>query len=165
MPLERHRLTLLALVAASLALSGCTGLADVAGTTSAVLSGAATGNPAVAIGVGGVVRGSIAAVSKANARSEARQTHGLITAVAGALEPGQAGTWHESHTFSHDVSGRVEVIRVIHSPLATCKEIAFSIDGDEDQIVPYRGAICSTRGEWRWAMAEPSTSRWSVLRN
>ena len=156
---------LLASLAACLGASGCSSLADIAGTASAVTAGAATGNPAVAIGVGGVVRGSIDATEKYYARVNARHTHELITAVAAPLSPGEAGNWHEPHRFSDDVSGRVEVTRLIESKLATCKELAFTIDGDPDEIVPYHGAICRTTGEWRWAMAEPSTERWSVLRN
>jgi hypothetical protein len=153
------------MVAASTMFAGCSNLADVAGTTSAVVSGAATGNPAVAIGVGGIVRGTINETEKVYARSNARHTHELITAVAAPLSPGEAGNWHEPHRFSDDVSGRVEVTRLIESKLATCKELAFTIDGDPNEIVPYRGAICQTTGEWRWALAEPSTERWSVLRN
>ena len=151
--------------AALLATSGCAGFADVAGTASAVTAGAATGNPAVAIGVGGIVRDTIDATEKYYARVNARRTHELITAVASPLAPGEAGNWHEPHRFSDDVSGRVEVTRLIESKLATCKELAFIIDGDPNEIVPYHGAICRTTGEWRWAMAEPSTQRWSVLRN
>jgi ribosomal protein L32 len=146
-------------------LGGCANLADVGGTVGAVASGAATGNPAIAIGVGGAVRGGIDAAQKSYARANARRTHELITAVAAPLAPGEAGNWHEPHRFSSDVSGRVEVIRMIENKLATCKEVAFIIDGDPDEVVPYRGAICKTIGEWRWAMAEPSTERWSVLRN
>jgi hypothetical protein len=155
----------LALGISSALLGGCANLADIGGTVGAVASGAATGNPAVAIGVGGVVRGSIDAAEKSYARANARRTHALITAVAAPLAPGEAGNWHEPHRFSSDISGRVEVIRLITNQLATCKEVAFIIDGDPDETVPYRGAICKTVGEWRWAMAEPSTERWSVLRN
>ncbi len=161
----RSAATLLVLLATSLLASACSSLADIAGTASAVSAGAVTGNPAIAIGVGGVVRGSIDATEKAYARVNARHTHELITAVAAPLAPGEAGNWHEPHRFSDDVSGRVEVTRLIESKLATCKELAFIIDGDPEEIVPYRGAICRTTGDWRWAMAEPSTERWSVLRN
>ncbi len=165
LPGLRRVLMLAALTGLSLLASACSSLADIAGTASAVTAGAATGNPAVAIGVGGVVRGSIDATEKAYARVNARRTHALITAVAAPLAPGEAGNWHEAHRFSDDVSGRVEVTRLIESKLATCKELAFTIDGDPNEIVPYHGAICRTTGEWRWAMAEPSTERWSVLRN
>lgn len=158
-------IVLLVALAFSLVACGCSSLADIAGTASAVTAGAATGNPAVAIGVGGVVRGSIDATEKAYARVNARHTHELITAVAAPLSPGESGNWHEAFRFSDDVSGRVEVTRLIESKLAVCKELAFTIDGDPQEVVPYRGAICRTTGDWRWAMAEPSTERWSVLRN
>jgi hypothetical protein len=147
-----------------LALSGCTGFADIAGTTGAVASGAVTGNPAIAIGVGGVIKGAVDASQKAYARIAARANHSAIVAVAAKLAPGQSDTWHEPRRFGADASGQIEVLRVIHSPLADCKEIAFTLDGDADTVGPFRAAICTTDGLWRWGLAEPSTERWSILR-
>jgi hypothetical protein len=146
------------------ALSGCAGVADIAGTVGAVASGAATGNPAVAIGVGGAIRGAVDASEKAYARVEARSTHSAIVAVAADLNPGQSDTWHEPRRFGADGSGQIEVMRLIRSPIGTCKEIAFTVDGQPDDVGPYRAAICNTDGLWRWGLAEPSTERWSILR-
>lgn len=146
------------------AVSGCAGFADVAGTVGAVASGAATGNPAIAIGVGGAIRGAVDASEKAYARVLARANHSAIVAVAAGLNPGQSDTWHEPRRFGADASGQIEVMRVISSPIGTCKEIAFTLDGDPDKIGPFRAAICTTDGLWRWGMAEPTTERWSILR-
>lgn len=144
-------------------LSGCTAFSDVASTASAVASGAATGNPAVAIAVGGIVRAAIEASSQAYARSAASETQGVIVGIAGWLEPGDSETWHEVRHLTEDLEGRVEVLRVIDSPLAVCKEIAFTIVQKGIESTPYHAAICNTGEQWRWALAEPAIQRWGTL--
>jgi hypothetical protein len=58
--------------------------------------------------------------------------------------------------------GRLQVVRDIDSPLAACKELAFSVD-DGERHSWYTTDICKQAQQWKWAAAEPAVARWGFL--
>jgi hypothetical protein len=60
----------------------------------------------------------------------------------------------------------VTVSRLIGGTELSCKEIVFSVDATRDGAAVsafYVATICRDGTRWRWATAEPATSRWGSL--
>lgn len=127
-----------------------------------------TKNPAVSAGIGlGVL-----AAAQAGVKAVERNYHGdqqdLIAGIAGELTVGQVSRWQSKHVveLEPDQSGKVTVSRVISATGLSCKEIVFSVDHrkDSDTVSSfYVATICKDSVRWRWATAEPATSRWGNL--
>jgi hypothetical protein len=155
-----------------LVLPGCTSLlsattADVAGVASASISSGVTHNAAVGAGIGlGVAAGASAGLNAVKRRVHATEQD-QIAAAAGPLVPGQVAYWRVVHKLPIEANlhGRVAVFRIINASDFQCKEIVFSVDNDRNQPQGfYTTTICLSGGmRWRWAAAEPATSRWGPL--
>jgi hypothetical protein len=55
---------------------------------------------------------------------------------------------------------------VIATPLATCKEVVFSVEEDGRATLKrawYTTHACRSGERWKWALAEPAVERWGVL--
>jgi hypothetical protein len=148
-----------------LALAGCSTAADLTGLATGGAAGAATANPVVGYAVGIGTRAGVdwVLLYATRVRQHAEQT--AIATVAGGLADGGEADWHISHTIPiGNEGGRVVPLRDIDTPIATCREIAFSIHADppapEDWFIT---TICRDPQGWRWAQAEPAVTRWGFL--
>ncbi|MGZ5225754.1 MAG: hypothetical protein ACXWCS_16460 [Burkholderiales bacterium] len=146
-----------------------TGSADVAGAGGAAIASAVTTNPAVAAGIGlGVQAGG-----RAGAHYAQRQIHGAaqdeIARAAGNLRVGAVGTWRTHHRVPLEKAeyGRLTVSRVISGGATLqCKEVVFSVDSGQDggkRSAYYVVPVCREGAAWKWASAEPATTRWGSL--
>ena len=156
------------LSAAMLALGGCgsllhEGTADLAGVGGAAAASAVTDDALVATGIGLGVR----SVANAGLQYAERKVQGAeqdrIAAIAGPLAVGQVARWDIAHDIpiQDDAQGDVTVSRLIGAPPLACKEIVFSVDGEEKAF--YVAVICQSGQTWKWASAEPATARWGSL--
>jgi hypothetical protein len=146
-----------------------TGSADVAGAGGAAIASAVTTNPAIAAGIGlGVQAGARTGVHYAQ-----RQIHGAaqdeIARAAGTLRVGAVGTWRTDHRVPLEKAehGRLTVSRVISGGVALqCKEVVFSVDSAQESAkrsAYYVVPVCRDGAIWKWASAEPATTRWGSL--
>ena len=148
-----------------LLLSACSSLAGLTGLATGAVAGGASANPAV----GYVVAVGAAAAADATFKWASRRRHGAeqtaIAAVAGPLDDGQSGSWQIKHDIPlGNEHGEVRVIRALSTPLATCKEIVFSVVEDPPEPSPrYSTTICRQQDVWKWALAEPAVDRWGYL--
>ncbi|WP_124094502.1 hypothetical protein [Burkholderia gladioli] len=154
-----------ALAAGVATLPGC----GSAGAASGALAGAATGlvtaNPAVGIGVGIAVQAATdEAVNRTMKAFQAGQQD-VIASTAGGLAVGQVAPWKVKNRIPIDNGeGEVRVTRAFSTPLALCKEFAFSVK-DGDKADWYIASACEAPqgGAWTWASAEPAVARWGSL--
>ncbi len=90
-----------------------------------------------------------------------------IAQVAGELPVGTAASWKIEHTIPiGNEHGRLHIVRAIDSPLASCKEVAFSVDEGNDQKAKgtwFTTDVCKQADTWKWASAEPAVERWGFL--
>ena len=170
---QRH-LTPILLLTCVLFLSACGSVltastADLAGVAGAGVAGAVTKSPAgaAAIGLG------VASAANGGLQIVERNVHGReqdqIAAAAGALQTNEVGQWKVTHTIpiENDEHGEVVVVRLIGSADFDCKDIIFSVDTiDQKEGVRkafYTATVCKDGTQWKWASAEPATSRWGAL--
>ncbi|PRH11119.1 hypothetical protein [Burkholderia gladioli] len=140
-----------------------------AGAASGALAGAATGlvtaNPAIGIGVGIAVQAATdEAVNRTMKAFQAGQQD-VIASTAGGLAVGQVAPWKVKNRIPIDNGeGEVRVTRAFSTPLALCKEFAFSVK-DGDKADWYIAIACEAPqgGAWTWASAEPAVARWGSL--
>ncbi len=145
-------------------LTGCGGGAEITGLAAGGVAGGASANPAV---------GYVVAVGTAAAADEAfryfdrvreRAEQNAIAAAASGLGEGQTAAWEIRHTIPIDNEhGQVQVVRAIDNPLATCREIAFSVEVPPKPEHWYVTSICRQTNRWKWAGAEPAVERWGFL--
>jgi hypothetical protein len=155
------------LLAAMLALAGCKAVPQITGLVTGGAAGLASGSPAVGFAVGVAVD----ATASAGLRYVSRTWHGAeqdaIAQAAADLPEGGEASWKIEHVVPiGDENGLLRVIRVIDSPLAACKEIAFSVDegtGDALKRMWFVTTICKQNETWKWAAAEPAVERWGNL--
>jgi hypothetical protein len=144
-------------------LAGCGSAGGIAGGIAGVATGAATANPAVGYAVAvGVEAGTNATVKYVTRRLH-RGEQDAISAAAGKAPPGSAVDWEVEHSLPFgygDAKGKVEVVREIDSPLARCREVALTLEGETQTFL---GMICRQESGWKWANAEPATARWGAL--
>ncbi|WP_179401657.1 hypothetical protein [Burkholderia guangdongensis] len=151
------------LCAAGVSLSGCGSVGAASGALAGAATGLVTANPAVGIGVGIAVQ---AATDEAVIRTM-RQLHenqqNAIARTVGRLAVGEVGPWHVSNTLPlENGEGEVRVTRAYSTPLALCKEFAFSMkDGAQESW--YFANACQQGQYWKWASAEPAVERWGNL--
>ncbi|MFC7473193.1 hypothetical protein ACFQS7_02440 [Dankookia sp. GCM10030260] len=161
----------LAVLAAALVLGGCSSASDLIGAATGTAAAAGSGNPAVGIAVGVGTR----AVADWSLRHVSRRWHrteqAAIAAAAAAAPPGEARPWQVRHSLPiGDKQGEVVVLREIDTPLAACREVAFSVDeakpaqaGKAGARAWYLTSLCRDDTGWAWASAEPATGRWGSL--
>ena len=148
----------------SAALAGCAAVGDVTGAVAGLVSGAITANPAVGIGVGIAVRAGTNEALDRVALARRRDEQDAIAAVAADLNPGDSGEWGIDQRMAGDARGEVRVLRVIETPLALCKELAFSVVGEKDGKPEwFATTACRVGQQWKWAGAEPAVQRWINL--
>jgi hypothetical protein len=154
-------------------LSGCESLvtattADVAGIAGAGVAGAVTKSAAAAAGIGlGIAAGANAGLQTVE-RDVHRAEQDSIAKVAGALAPGVVGHWSVSHIIpiEPDRHGDLVVTRLVGDADFSCKEIIFSVDTTEKNVLNrafYTTTVCRNGTTWKWASAEPATARWGSL--
>jgi hypothetical protein len=154
-------------LAAALLLTGCNTVPEIAGLVTGGAAGLATGSPAVGFLIG------VATDAAANAGISyvTRTWHGAeqdaIARTAADVPEGGEVPWQIRHPLPiGNEHGQLRVIRVIDSPLAACKEIAFSVDdgsGAKLKRAWFITSICKQDQIWKWAAAEPAVERWGFL--
>ena len=154
--------TVLCAAVAACCLTGCAAIGDLTGAVVGFVSGAVTGNPAIGIGVGIVVRAGTNELVDRVTRTRKSNEQDAIAAVVAGLNTGESGFWAVDQRMVGDAQGEVRVIRVIQTPLATCKELLFSVVSDNDARW-FTTTACQQGDRWKWAAAEPAVSRWSSL--
>lgn len=156
-------------------LTGCSSLltegsAAGAGVGGAAVANAITSNAAVTTGIGlgaqAVASAAVQALEKTVHHAEQQR----IASAAGPLAVGGSSRWQVDHDIpiEADEHGEVAVVRLIGDDAAglSCKEIVFSVDHVRNRQPVrrfYTASVCQTDGTWRWATAEPATSRWGAL--
>ena len=156
-----------------LGLAGCgsvltEGTSDAAGIAGAGIASAVTSNGAVAAAVGLGVQSLAATGLGFTERRVHRTEQDRIAAVAGGLPVGGVAPWQVSHVIpiEADERGMVSVSRTFGGGPLACKEIVFSVDhlqGKQPERRFYVASVCRDGETWRWASAEPATSRWGTL--
>src|SRR5215212_4783657 len=105
--------------------SGCAAVSDISGAVAGLAPGAATANPAVAIGAGVAVKAATREGRRYFAREQRQAEQDAIAAAGGGLRVGQSQRWSVDRKGLRDTYGEVRVLRAVSTPLATCKELAF----------------------------------------
>lgn len=147
-----------------LVLGGCHSLATLTGLAAGGVAGGATANPAigyaVAVGVDAGAEYAFAYVGRVRQRAE----QNAIAAAAGDLPEGTTAPWHIDHTIPvGNEHGEVQVVRLIDTPFAACREIAFSVQEGKQAPRWFVASICRQTARWKWAVAEPAVERWGYL--
>lgn len=157
----------LALLAGALLAQGCSSVGGVTGAVAGVASGSATANPAVAVAVGIGVKAGVDETINYALRYWAAEEQAQIATAVGGMSVGEKKAWSVKHKLPYDnKQGSVTVVRVFTTPLATCKEAVFWVDGAASaNAKPERfvTTACRDAAGWRWAVAEPAVSRWGAL--
>ena len=155
------------LLAAAVLVAGCKAAPQIAAVVTGGAAGAATGNPAVGFAVGVATDAGTNYVFRYYARTRQGAEQDAIAEVSGTLPVGTNAAWKIEHTIPiGDEHGQLEVVRAIDSPLAACKEVAFSVDdgkGDKLKRAWFTTNICKQAERWKWASAEPAVERWGFL--
>ena len=154
-------------LAAVLPLAACSSFSEITGLITGGAAGAATGSPAVGFLVGVAVD----AASNAGVSYVTRVWHGAeqdaIARAAADLPEGGEAAWQIRHPLPiGNEHGQLRVVRAIGSPLAECKEIAFSVDEGTAGTLKrawFVTSICKQDKTWKWAAAEPAVERWGYL--
>jgi hypothetical protein len=155
------------LLAAFVLLAGCNATVQVAAVVGGGAAGGLTANPAVGFAVGVAIDAGATYVVRYYGRTRQGAEQDAIAQVAGDLPIGTEAAWKIEHTIPiGDEHGQLRVVRAIDSPLAACKEIAFSVDegkGAKLQRSWYISDVCRQAERWKWASAEPAVERWGFL--
>ena len=160
------RLALLALLPALLA--GCQFAADIAAVGVGAGAGAATGNPAVAFAVGLGARTGLRELSNYIDRKRHAGEQDAIATAAGTAPVGGTVPWEIRHTIPvGNHHGELVVAREYATALTTCREIVFTVAGEDDHGL-FTTSLCQAAGpegsrRWQWAAAEPAVSRWHTI--
>lgn len=157
------------LLAATLGLAACSssGTAVDAAVSSASTAGIASG---VASATGSALVGAAAGVGagigidmgiKYAERRIHRNAQDAVALAAGRLAIGQSARWNVDAWFPlSERHGTVEVARSFGKAIP-CKDVVFTVDDDDNLYVT---TVCADkRGQWRWALAEPTVDRWGAL--
>ncbi len=154
-------------IAAVVLLAGCKAAPEIAAVVTGGAAGAATGSPAVGFAVGVATDAGANYAFRTTTRNWHQAEQDAIAATAGVLPVGGKADWKIEHFVPiGNEHGRLEVLRAVDSPLASCKEIAFSVDegdGPGLQRAWFTTSICKQTKAWKWAAAEPAVERWGFL--
>ena len=149
---------------ALLGLAGCSSVGDISGLIAGGSAGVATGSPLVGYAVAVAVDTVSTEAVKRFGRTRQRAEQDAIAAVAGTLPEGAAAPWRIRHFIPiGNEHGDVWIVRRIESPLADCREIAFSVLDPPAPPAWYTASICKQTARWKWAAAEPAVERWGDL--
>ncbi|MEO5794659.1 MAG: hypothetical protein ABIP34_06465 [Rhodoferax sp.] len=158
-----------ACLAASLALAGCSSVGGLTGAVAGIATGAATANPAVGIAVSISVKAATDAGIKHVTRRLQKEEQDLIASIAGHLPVGEIRPWRMQRSIPYgNEHGELQVTRQLDTPLAQCRDVAFSVANDSAAPNPpaaswYTTSICLQLNGWQWAAAEPAVPRWGAL--
>ena len=166
------RLAARALMAsAAFTLSACSTVGGLAGTVAGIASGSFTSNPAIGIAVSVSVKAATDAGIKNLLRSLQQDEQDEIAALAGAMGEGEVRPWQVRHKIPYgNNQGDMQVTRSIVTPLASCKEVMFTVD--DGKAAPasdgtargwFAAHVCLQENGWKWANAEPAVERWGTL--
>jgi len=148
-------------------MAGCKSAPQIAAVIAGGVTGTATGNPAVGFAVGVVTDAGANYAFRSIARTRQGAEQDAIARIGGELPVGGEATWQIEHTIPiGDEHGQLRVVRLIESPLATCKRITFSVDeGNGEKLTRgwFATDICKQAEIWKWASAEPAVERWGYL--
>ena len=148
-------------------LAGCSSASQIAGVVTGGLVGVASGSPAVGFAVGVVTDAGASYAFRYIARTRQGAEQDAIAQVAGELPVGTKAAWKIEHTIPiGNEQGQLRVVRAIDSPLAACKEIAFSVEEGKDEKLKrdwFTTNVCKQAETWKWASAEPAVERWGFL--
>jgi hypothetical protein len=170
---QTNRSFVLASICCAAILGGCTsllveGTSAGAGVAGASIAHGVTNNAGVATGIGLGVQAAARAGIQYAERKLHQAEQDRIAATAGILSVGAVGQWQVAHDIpiEADEQGEVTVSRILGGSGFTCKEIVFSVEhsgksGSTREF--YTATICSDKGTWKWATAEPATERWGAL--
>lgn len=156
-------------IAASLVLAGCSSIGGVAGAVAGITSGVATSNPAVGIAVSIGVKAATDAGIKHVTLKLQKEEQDLIATIAGNLPLGEIRPWRMQRSIPYgNEHGELQVTRQLDTPLAQCRDVAFSVAVDKappDQPLAtwYTTSICLQLNGWQLAAAEPAVPRWGAL--
>lgn len=156
---------LAAAVLAAALVAGCESGGDISGAATGTATAIATGNPALGAAVGLGTRALVNAGIRFAGRRWQRTEQEAIAAAAGPLAVGEIRPWRAREDLPvGGARGEVRVVRASETPLATCKEVLFSVtEGEGGQVRWYVTSVCREEGVWRWAAAEPAIGRWGSL--
>ena len=155
-----------ALAACTLGLAGCGAIGGFAGAAAAFATSIGTGNPIVGISVGIGVKAAADEGVKYVSRRKQREIQGSVALAAADIAPGQSARYEHPHFIGSGADrGEVRVVRVIETPLATCKEILFSVEhgGEKPRVDWFSTSACRNGDAWQWAGVEPAVERWGNL--
>jgi hypothetical protein len=151
----------------ALLLAGCKGAPDIAAVIAGGAAGGASASPAVGFAVGVATDAAANYVFRYYARTRQGAEQDAIAEVAGELPVGTEAAWKIEHTIPiGDEHGQLQIVRTIDSPLAICKEVAFSVDEGKAETLKrawFTTSICKQAEKWKWATAEPAVERWGFL--
>jgi len=151
-------------LAALLLLAGCKAAPEISGVVAGGVAGGATASPAIGFAVGVATDAAATAALQYVGRLRQGAEQDAIAQAAGDLPVGGATDWKIEHTIPvGNEHGQLRVTRLITSPLADCKEIAFSVDEGKGKRNWYTTDICRSADRWTWAAAEPAVERWGYL--
>ena len=159
------------MLAAAAMLAGCSTVGGLAGTVAGITTGSFTSNPAIGIAVSVSVKALTDAQVKKLLRSLQQDEQDEIAALAGAMAPGEIRQWQVRHVIPYgNNQGDLQVTRVIDTPLASCREVMFTVvdrkAGALSGDVPrawFAANVCRQDRGWKWAIAEPAVERWGSL--
>jgi hypothetical protein len=157
----------LVLLLAMAPVAGCSSVGDLAGAVTGTAAAAGSANPALGIAIGVGTRAVVDWGARRVTRRWHRTEQDAIAAVVAGTEVGETRPWQVRHDLPiGDGQGEVRVLRVIDTPLARCKEAAFSVvsgKGAEETRRWFVTSVCRQAEGWKWAAAEPATERWGSL--
>lgn len=145
-----------------LLLGGCAVVPDIAGLVVGGAAGGATANPVVGYAVGIATRVGVDELRRYIDRRRSDGEQDAIADAAGTTPLDRPREWEIRHTIPIDNEhGTLVPVRTITTPLATCREVLFSVVGSG----VFTTDVCQQAGGWRWAAAEPATDRWGYLQS
>lgn len=155
----------------ALGLSACSTVGGLAGTVAGIASGSFTSNPAIGIAVSVSVKAATDAGIKNLLRSLQQDEQDEIAALAGMMQQGEVRPWQVRHKIPYgNNQGDMQIIRSIVTPLASCKEVMFTVDDAKAAAVSdgtartwFAAHVCLQENGWKWANAEPAVERWGAL--
>jgi hypothetical protein len=154
-------------LSAVILLAGCNATSQIAAAVTGGIAGGATGSPAIGFAVAVATDAGANYVLRYIGRTRRGAEQDAIAQVAGDLSVGTEAAWKIEHTIPiGNEHGQLRVMRAIDTPLAACKELAFSVDegkGEKATRSWFTTDICKQAETWKWAAAEPAVERWGFL--
>ena len=142
-------------------LGGCSLGPAAAGVAAGGAAAAVSANPVVGYAVGLGVRAGANEVLKYYVRVRKNAEQDAIANVAGEAALGSSRRWEIRHTIPiGNARGSLSVVAEIPNPLAKCRQVLFTTDGEDS---PFVTQVCRDGERWQWAAAEPAVERWGTL--